>query len=152
MLTVQAPAASGAVVTQAKPASGDAIGAAAGAAAQAEAEAEMQSRAPRIAATLTRAPLSAALPTFALAFLGMFGIFAVAQKQNQSRPAFARRANLVRSFLASAAIAAVLVTASCAGYITEKTPPPTSTNYTVTVTATSGSLSHSSQFTLTVTQ
>ena len=66
----------------------------------------------------------------------MFGIFAVAQKQNQPRHAFAwstfaRRANLPRALFASAAIAALLVTASCAGYITQNTTQPTSTNYTV---------------------
>jgi Glycoside hydrolase family 44/Bacterial Ig-like domain (group 3) len=141
MLTVQAPAATGAIGSQAKPSDG------------ASSDAAGSIFAAQSAATFAPTPRIAALSTFALAFLGMIGIFAVAQKQNHPQRAFARRAHVARALLTSAAIAAMLVTASCAGYITQKTPtPPASTNYTVTVTATSGSLSHSSQFTLTITQ
>jgi Glycoside hydrolase family 44/Bacterial Ig-like domain (group 3) len=152
MLTVQAPAMTGAIVAQAKPAGGASNGAIEMGSMRDTRIAKNSIFAAQTAATSRPTPRIAALSTFALAFLGMFGIFAVAQKQNQPRRAFARRPNVARTFLTSAAIAAVLVTASCAGYITQKTTPPASTNYTVTVTATSNSISHSSQFTLTVTQ
>ncbi|HEY0701193.1 MAG TPA: Ig-like domain repeat protein [Candidatus Acidoferrales bacterium] len=154
-LTVQAPAAAGAISPGAVSANGVAQIGGAGFSGGANALAAASA-----AANSLPAPRVATLSTFALAFFGMFGIFAIAQKQKQQQGpqgqrhahAFARCANVAPTLLASAAIAAMLVTASCAGYITQKTPTPTSTNYTVTVIAASGSLSHSSQFTLTVTQ
>jgi len=57
-------------------------------------------------------------------------------------------------FVTFAIVAAMFVTASCAGYIGQKPPtPPNSTSYTVTVTAAAaGGPTHTQTFTLTVTQ
>jgi glycosyl hydrolase family 44/Big-like domain-containing protein len=86
--------------------------------------------------------LASSLAIFA--FVGMFGLVGLAQKQKL----------LARTFATFAIVAAMFVTASCAGYIGQKPPtPPNSTSYTVTVTAaaTSGP-THTQTFTLTVTQ
>jgi hypothetical protein len=75
-------------------------------------------------------------------------MFAVSRKK---QPAFAR-ANFLQVLLASTALAATIVTASCAGYIGNQPPPAQTKTYTITVTATApNSPTHSQQFTLTVT-
>ena len=79
-----------------------------------------------------------------LAFIGMFGIFGFAQKQKR----------LARGCATLAILAAMLVTASCAGQVGPKLPPPPNTvSYVVTVTAsTANGPTHTQLFTLTVTQ
>jgi len=100
------------------------------------------------ASTNNSAPRVAALYVFTIAFAGIFGMFAVSRKK---QPAFAR-AKFLQVLLASTALAATIVTASCAGYIGNQPPPAQTKTYTITVTATApNSPTHSQQFTLTVT-
>jgi len=74
----------------------------------------------------------------------LFGIFGFAQKQKR----------LARGCATLAILAAMLVTASCAGQVGPKLPPPPNTvSYVVTVTAsTANGPTHTQLFTLTVTQ
>jgi hypothetical protein len=86
--------------------------------------------------------LASSLAIFA--FVGMIGLVGLAQKQKL----------FARTLATFAIVAAMFVTASCAGYIGQKPPtPPNSTSYTVTVTATATQApTHMQNFTLTVTQ
>jgi len=90
------------------------------------------------------APGKTSLPISILTFVGLFGLIGISQKSKS----FAR----VASTLALGA--AMLVTASCAGTVGQKLPPPpNATSYTVTVTAAAASgPMHMQTFTLTVTQ
>jgi hypothetical protein len=85
----------------------------------------------------------AALYIFAL---GMLGIAGAAGSKRTATP----NPNFARAFLTCALFAALLATASCAGYSVQKTGQPAST-YVVTLTASAASApTHTQQFTLTV--
>jgi hypothetical protein len=90
---------------------------------------------------------TAALYILFLAILGILGTAGV-------KRSVAREMKLARAVLASTAFAALLATASCAGYSGQKTGQPTAqpTSYVITVTASgTNAPTHTQQFTLTVT-
>jgi hypothetical protein len=94
-----------------------------------------------------------ALWIFALGLAGMFGIFGIAGGVSgaNKNPGHPRHARFVPALLASAAFAALLVTASCAGTAVEP-PAPQNKNYTITVTSTAaGGPTHMQTFALTIT-
>jgi len=83
----------------------------------------------------------------------MFGIFGIAGGVSgaNKNPGHPRHARFVPALLASAAFAALLVTASCAGTAVEP-PAPQNKNYTITVTSTAaGGPTHMQTFALTIT-
>jgi hypothetical protein len=86
---------------------------------------------------------------FLLGFAGIFGTFGGATNKYRT----AQTAKFGRGLAASAVLAAILVTASCAGTATEKEPPPAQNKmYTITVTASARNTpTHTQSFTLTVT-
>jgi hypothetical protein len=93
------------------------------------------------------APRNASFSIAIFTFAGIFGLLGIAQKSRK----------FARAMATLALVAAMLVTASCAGYIDQKpgggSTPPTSTNYNVIVTATATNApTHTQMFTLTVTQ
>jgi glycosyl hydrolase family 44/Big-like domain-containing protein len=93
------------------------------------------------------APRNASFSVTIFAFAGIFGLIGISQQPKK----------FARAMATLAMVAAMLVTASCAGYIGQKpgggSTPPTSTNYNVIVTATATNApTHTQMFTLTVTQ
>jgi Glycoside hydrolase family 44/Bacterial Ig-like domain (group 3) len=139
-LTIQTPAATAGVKAGATPAS---QGATPG---NGSSSARAVLAAPAVATNIPTSRITA-LYIFAVAFAGMFGIFGAARKK--------QRACIGTKFLqvlfASTALAATIVTASCAGYINNQTPPPQTKTYTIVVTATApNSPTHSQSFVLTV--
>jgi hypothetical protein len=85
-----------------------------------------------------------ALYILVLAILGIVGVAGI-------KRTVARDMKFTRAVLASAAFAALLGTANCAGYVGQKTSQPAST-YVVTITATAvNAPTHTQQFTLTAT-
>jgi hypothetical protein len=98
-------------------------------------------------------PARGALWIFALGLAGMFGIFGIAGgvSGTNKNPGHPRRARFASALLASAAFAALLITASCAGTAVEP-PAPQNKTYTITVTSTAaGGPTHMQTFALTVT-
>jgi hypothetical protein len=92
-------------------------------------------------------PRNASLSIAIFSFAGLFGLLGFSQKSKK----------FGRAVATLAVVVAMLVTASCAGYIGQKTTggstPPASTNYNVTVTATATkAATHTQMFILTVTQ
>jgi hypothetical protein len=89
----------------------------------------------------------AALYFFVLVIGGMIGIFGVLSRKQSSQVG----SKLARALAIPFALGAILITASCAGYVHEPTQPQ-ATNYTITITASgANSPTHSQSFTLTVT-
>jgi Glycoside hydrolase family 44/Bacterial Ig-like domain (group 3) len=79
-------------------------------------------------------------------YIFAFGILAVVGIKRTASP----HLNFARAFLTSAVLVALLATANCAGYSSQKTGQPAST-YVVTITASGASAAtHTQQFTLTV--
>ena len=132
MLTIQVPAASAAMVKSAD------VG---GASSASLSLTESKGRVPE--------SRIAALSIFTLGFVGIFGMFGINAKKQTAVSA----AKFARTAAASAVLAAMLVTASCAGTATEKEPPPPQAKmYTITVTASAtNGPTHMQSFTLTVT-
>jgi Glycoside hydrolase family 44/Bacterial Ig-like domain (group 3) len=94
------------------------------------------------ATALSSGSRTAALYIFFLVILGI--VWAAGSKRSDTQDT-----KFARAFLASAVFAALLATANCAGYISQKTGHPTT--YVVTVTASGASApTHTQQFTLTV--
>jgi Bacterial Ig-like domain (group 3) len=91
----------------------------------------------------------AAFYIFLLGFAGIFGTFGGTANKYRT----AQTAKFGRGLAASAVLAAILVTASCAGTATEKELPPAQNKmYTITVTASAPNTpTHAQSFTLTVT-
>jgi hypothetical protein len=99
----------------------------------------------------TQAPPIGAFPRLYPTALYIFalGIWGIAGAVGSKRTA-TRNRNFARAFLTSAAFAALLATANCAGYSGQKTGQPAST-YVVTIAASAASAPvHTQQFTLTV--
>jgi hypothetical protein len=91
---------------------------------------------------LTSGSRTAALYIFLLAILGIAGAAGIKRSVTPDM-------KFARAFLTSAVFAALLATANCSGYISQKTGQPTT--YVVTVTASGASSpTHTQQFTLTV--
>jgi hypothetical protein len=89
----------------------------------------------------------AALYFFVLVIGGMIGIFGVLSRKQSSQVG----SKLARALAIPFALGAIIITASCAGYVHEPTQPQ-ATNYTITITASgANSPTHSQSFTLTVT-
>jgi hypothetical protein len=88
-----------------------------------------------------------ALYFFVLVLGGMIGIFGVLSRKQSGQVG----SKLARAFAIPFALGAIIITASCAGYVHEPTQPQAA-NYTITITASgANSPTHSQSFTLTVT-
>jgi hypothetical protein len=99
-----------------------------------------------VAAKMRTSAQLAAPYIFVLVIGGIFGIFKVANREQRGHV----RSKFVHAFAISSALAAIIITAGCAGYTHEPTQPQ-ATNYTITVTANGANApAHSQSFTLKV--